>query len=178
MKKKRISIIAIWVMGLSLNLWAMNHSTGDSASGAGNHSQGHAETHSSDHDMKSSAGHHMDDHSHRTGDGTFTHQAMVDGMHSEFQVMSLASMNMKDPAGNTHHIMVKMTHGETGESMPGARGRIKVIAPSGAEQISDLKDYGGMMAANFTFMEKGNHGVICLIKVGDKKRVFKFWYPH
>ena len=74
--------------------------------------------------------------------------------------------------------MVKLTKGENGDEIKGAVGKIKVIAPSGKEQISTLKDYGGIMAGNFTFEEKGKYGVICLVKAGEDKRVFKFWYPH
>ena len=46
-----------------------------------------------------------------TGD-TFTHQAVVEGVRAEFKVMSLASMNMKDPEGNTtypHYDTVRET---------------------------------------------------------------------
>ena len=55
-------------------------------------------------------------------------------------------------------------------------GKIKVISPSGKEQTETLKDYSGVYAANFTFPEKGNYGVICLFKVGDQQHLIKFWY--
>ncbi|MGB5986432.1 MAG: hypothetical protein WBG37_14090 [Desulfobacterales bacterium] len=134
--------------------------------------KGHDKHGSGDHDMDHSEGAHIGH------DTTFKHTMMEGGLHSEFQVMSLASMNMKDPEGNTHHIMVKMSREAEGEALKGVIGKIKVIAPSGAEQINSLKDYGGMLAANFTFEEKGKHGIICLVKVGEEKPVFKFWYPH
>lgn len=109
---------------------------------------------------------------------TFKHEAMVDGIHSEFQIMSLESMNMKDPEGNTHHIMVKLFRNNPKEPVKEAVGKIKVISPSGKEQIGTLKNYSGIFAANFTFPEKGKYGIICLLKVKDQKVVFKFWYPH
>lgn len=110
--------------------------------------------------------------------GTFKHQAVVEGIRAEFQVMSLASMNMKDPQGATHHIMVKLFHDAMNHQIQNAVGKIKVISPSGKEQILSLKNYNGIFAANFTFDEKGKYGVICLLKVDGQKRMFKFWYPH
>lgn len=110
--------------------------------------------------------------------GTFKHQAVVDGIRGEFQVMSLASMNMKDQGGATHHIMVKLFHDAMNHQIQNAAGKIKVISPSGKEQIVSLKNYNGIFAANFTFLEKGKYGVICLLKVDKQKYMFKFWYPH
>jgi len=112
-----------------------------------------------------------------TGD-TFTHQAVVEGVRAEFQVMSLASMNMKDPEGNTHHVMVKFFHANSKDQIKNAVGKIKVISPSGKERAETLENYSGVFAANFTFAEKGRYGVICLFKVDGKKRLVKFWYPH
>ena len=39
--------------------------------------------------------------------GSFKHEVVVDGVRAEFQVMSLASMNLTDESGATHHVMVK-----------------------------------------------------------------------
>jgi hypothetical protein len=109
---------------------------------------------------------------------TFTHQEMVNGVRAEFQAMSLASMNMKDPEGNTHHVMVKFFHGNSKDQIKNAVGKVKVISPSGQERVETLKNYSGVFAANFTFAEKGKYGVICLFKVDGEKRLVKFWYPH
>ena len=109
----------------------------------------------------------------------FTHEAVVEGVRVEFQVMSLASMNMQDPDGNTHHVMAKFFDKTTKSQIKEAVGKVKVIRPSGDEQVATLKDYSGILAANFTVKEKGKHGIICLFKIGDKKHVTKFWYhPH
>jgi hypothetical protein len=109
--------------------------------------------------------------------GTYKHAAMVDGIHAEFQVMDLAAMKMKDPEGRTHHIMVSFT--KDGVKIDKAVGKVKVIAPSGKEQIGDLQDFGsGVFAANFTFDEAGKWGVICLFKDAAGKHTVKFWYPH
>ena len=87
-------------------------------------------------------------------------------------------MNMKDPDGATHHVMVKFIDDKTSDPIKTAVGRIKVIGPNGREQIGDLKNYDGILAANFTFASKGQYGIICLFKIDDKKRLVKFWYPH
>ena len=110
--------------------------------------------------------------------GTFTHQEIVEGVQAEFQVMTLASMNMKDPEGNTHHIMVKFAEASSQKRINSAIGKIKIISPTGKEQVKSLQNYSGILAANFTFDEKGKYGVICLFKVDGEKRLVKFWYPH
>jgi len=108
----------------------------------------------------------------------FKHEAVVDGVRAEFQVMSLASMNLSDDSGATHHIMAKFIDEAGNEQIQQAVGKIKVISPSKKEQIKDVENYNGIFAANFMFMEKGKYGVICLIKVDGQKKLFKFWYPH
>lgn len=110
--------------------------------------------------------------------GTFEHQMVVKNVRAEFQVMSLASMNMKDPGGATHHIMVKFFDSKMNHQVMDAAGRVKVVGVDKKEQVSDLKNYNGIFAGNFTFGEKGKYGVICLVKVKGEKHVFKFWYPH
>ena len=109
--------------------------------------------------------------------GNFKHMVMVDGIHAEFQVMNLASMNMTDPAGNTHHVMATFSHGDT--KITEAVGKVKIISPSGKEQLADLKNFGGgNYAANFTIDEDGKWGIICLFKDAEGKHTAKFYYPH
>ena len=110
--------------------------------------------------------------------GTFKHTAMEGGIDAEFQVMSLASMNMTSDKGETHHIMVNLKETDGGAAIKNAVGKIKVIAPDKTEQESPLKNYNGILAANFTFKEPGKYGVICLLKNQENKQVFKFWYEH
>jgi hypothetical protein len=109
---------------------------------------------------------------------TFEHQAVVDGIKAEFQVMRLADMHMTDPEGRTHHIMVKLAREGSGQSVVDTIGKIKVIAPDKQEQTGVLKRYGDFLAANFTFDAPGNYGVICLLVVDGQKHVVKFWYPY
>ena len=145
--------------------------------------QGHDSHGSSDgQDMQSGD---KTDHSNHGSDmgsssegGTFKHHASMDGMNADFQVMSLASMNMTSDKGETHHIMVNLAVADGGTPIKNAVGKIKVMGPDGKEQVSSLKNYSGILAANFTFTEPGKYGVICLVKNDDEKRVFKFWYHH
>jgi len=108
----------------------------------------------------------------------FKHHEVVEGVKSEFEIMRLDDMNMKDEKGATHHIMVKLSDATDGKEIKEAIGKIKVIAPDGTEQEGALKNYSGILAANFTFDKAGKYGVICLVKVGGQQKVMKFWYPH
>jgi hypothetical protein len=117
------------------------------------------------------------EHGNSTEDGGFTHTAMAGDIHTEFKVMDLASMNMKDPDGKTHHVMATFTR--DGEKISKVVGKIKLVSPSKKEQLADLKDYGGgVFAANFNIDEPGKWGVICLFKDEKGKQTVKFWYPH
>lgn len=117
------------------------------------------------------------EHGSDSKDGNFVHSEMVGELHTEFQVMDLASMNVKDPDGKTHHVMAKFMRDN--QHVTKAVGKIKLISPSGKEQIAPMKDYGsGVFAANFTIDEPGKWGVICLFKEAGGKHTVKFWYPH
>ena len=115
---------------------------------------------------------------HQEMTGAFKQEMTVEGVKAEFQIMSLASMNMQDPDGATHHVMVKFSDAGSGEHLMQAVGKIKIISPAQKEVVADLKDYSGTLAANVTFDETGKYGVICLAKVDGKKPLYKFWYPH
>jgi hypothetical protein len=117
------------------------------------------------------------EHGNSNDDGSFTHTAMVDGIHAEFKVMDLASMNMKDADGKTHHVMATFTR--DGEKISKVVGKMKLVSPNKQEQLANLKDYGGgIFAANFTIDEPGKWGVICLFKDGKGTQTVKFWYQH
>jgi hypothetical protein len=109
---------------------------------------------------------------------TFEHTMIEKNIRAEFQIMSLASMNMKDPTGGTHHVMVKLFHDSMNHPIKDAVGKMKIIKPDGKEQTNSLKNYNGIFAANFSVKKTGRYGVICLVKVDEEKYVFKFWYPH
>ena len=61
----------------------------------------------SGHDDKSKSSHDDKSMDHQETSGAFNHDMTVEGVKAEFQIMSLESMNMKDPDGATHHVMVK-----------------------------------------------------------------------
>jgi len=108
----------------------------------------------------------------------FEHQMVDKQVRAEFQIMSLASMNIKDPDGATHHVMVKLYDNSNNQPVKEAVGKIKVIGPDKSEQTNGLKNYNGVFAANFTFNKKSKYGVICLLNINGEKHLFKFWYPH
>jgi hypothetical protein len=110
--------------------------------------------------------------------GTFTHQVVDQGVRADFQIMSMASMTMKDAGGATHHIMAKFLREGGNEQIRGAVARIRAVSPSGKEQVESLKEDGGIYAAGFTFAEKGTYSVTCVFKVGDQQHLVKFSYPH
>lgn len=117
------------------------------------------------------------DHGASQEGGTYKNAVMVDGIHAEFQIMELAAMNMSDPEGRTHHVMVSFM--KDGQPITEIAGKVKLIAPSGKDQVATLKDFGsGVFAANFTIDEQGKWGVICLFKDMAGKHTVKFWYPH
>lgn len=117
------------------------------------------------------------EHGSTTADGTFTYSAMAGAIHTEFKVMDLPSMNMKDPDGKTHHVMA--TFMRNGDKISNIVGKVKLVAPSKKEQIGVLKDYGGgVYAANFTVDEPGKWGIICVFKDEKETHTVKFWYPH
>ncbi len=121
------------------------------------------------------------DHGNKGGGhemGPFKHVEKVDGIVAEFQVMSLASMNMKDEAGATHHVMAGFKDEASGEKITDAIGRVKIVRPTGEEEVIDLKDYSGILAANFKAEEKGKYGIICLFMINGDKHVAKFWWEH
>ncbi len=116
-------------------------------------------------------------HGSETHDGNFKHEAMAGDVHAEFQIMDLASMNMKDPEGKTHHVMA--TFMRNGKKIDKVAGKIKLISPSGKEQLASLKDYGsGVFAANFSIDQPGKWGVVCLFKDQQEQQTVKFWYTH
>ena len=115
---------------------------------------------------------------HNRQAGVFKQEVVVRSIRSEFQIMSLTSMNTKDSDGATHHVMVKLYDKSGDQLVKNIVGKVKVIGPDESEQINGLKNYNGTFAANFTFSKKGKYGIICLVKIDGKKHLFKFWYSH
>lgn len=112
-----------------------------------------------------------------SADGAFHHMGQAEGIKADFQVMSLANMNVQDTTGATHHVMVKLFAEGSGEPITDVAGKVKIISPSQQETVIDLTNFNGTFAANFKAEEPGQYGIICLLKAGDKKPMYKFWYP-
>jgi hypothetical protein len=156
------NIIAIFTMFIVIGLVSLNIGTAGTTS-----HEGHGQSHAPEATME-----------HTSPTDTFKHKAVVKNIRAEFQIMSLASMNMKDPNGATHHVMLSLFHDSMNHPIKDAVGKVKVIGPDENEQISTLKNYNGIFAANFSFSKNGKYGVICLVKVDGEKQIFKFWYQH
>ncbi|MGW8195389.1 MAG: hypothetical protein ACWGOX_14115 [Desulforhopalus sp.] len=169
MMKTVITVTAICCLLWTVSATAMDSMSSDKTSHQDHGAMAQTKTEAMDHSS-------MNHGSSQEG-GTFKHAEMVDGIHAEFQVMDLASMNMSDPEGRSHHVMVSFVKNDS--KIEKAVGKVKLIAPSGKEQTADLQDFGnGVFAANFTIDEPGKWGVICLFKDNDGKHTVKFWYPH
>jgi len=167
--KKIIAIVILGFFFLIGSAMAMDKMSHDHAKHEGQPTTGEPKMEAMDHSNMQ--------HGSSMEDGMFKYMVMVDGIHAEFQVMELASMNMTDPEGRTHHVMASFM--KDGNKIVKAVGKIKLISPSGKDQIADLKDFGsGVFAANFTIDEKGKWGVICLFKDAEGKHTAKFWYEH
>jgi len=110
--------------------------------------------------------------------GNFKHSMTEKHVQADFQIMSLADMNMKDQEGNTHHVMVQLFDAQKKDQLKKAVGKVKIIGPDKSEQTATLKSYNGIFAASFKFKQTGKYGVICLLKVNGEKHLFKFWYPY
>jgi hypothetical protein len=156
------NIIAIFIMFIAIGLVSLNIGT------AGTTHEGHGQTHTPAPTAMENTG----------STGTFTHEAVVNHVRAKFKIMSLANMNMKDPNGATHHVMVNLFHDSTNHAIKEAVGKVKVIGPDEKEQTNTLKNYNGIFAANFAFSKNGKYGVICLVKVDGEKHLYKFWYQH
>ncbi len=161
-----LAFFSCLLLGNALAMESMNH---DHARQKGQMTMDQPNMDSMDHDSM--------DHGAGQDGGTFKKTVVVDGIHAEFQIMKLSDMNMSDSEGRSHHVMVSFM--KNGKKITKAVGRVKLISPSGKEQIVDLKDYGnGIFAASCTIDEMGKWGVICLFKDSGGKHIAKFWYQN
>jgi hypothetical protein len=74
--------------------------------------------------------------------------------------------------------MVKLFNADSDTQIKNATGKIRLISPSGRERQEMLTNFSGILAASFTFDEKGKYRVICLFEVDGKKREVEFSYPN
>ena len=104
MKKRTILITAVIFALVTVPAMAMQGHDSSETSGG--------------HDMKSDdkmdQGAHSKEMDNTSMGGMFKHHDSMDGMNADFQVMSLASMNMTSDKGETHHIMVNLSQADGG----------------------------------------------------------------
>jgi len=127
----------------------------------------------------------MAQHQHGTGMGESmkmdTKEVLVEGIKVSFQIMNnkehekmLADMKMdeKPPAGTTHNITLVLTDGQSQKEITDATVKMKVIDPSGKDQIKTLKAEKEMKSydAYFNLKQKGKYQILASFKVGDKTR--------
>ncbi|MEK6195761.1 MAG: hypothetical protein N2F24_16220, partial [Deltaproteobacteria bacterium] len=118
-------ITSVFIMFITIGLVSSNFGT------AGTTHEGHGQTHTPAPTAMENTG----------SSDTFTHEAIVNHVRAEFKIMSLANMNMKDPNGATHHIMVNLFHDSMNQPIKDAVGKVKVVGPDKKEQINTLKNY-------------------------------------
>lgn len=108
-----------------------------------------------------------------------TKEVLVDGVKAVFQIMAnkehvkmLTDMKMKEKpeSETTHNITVVLVDDQTQKEITDAQVKMKVIAPSGKDQLKTLKTEKEMKSYDgyFNLSEKGKYQVLISFKRGDK----------
>jgi hypothetical protein len=116
-----------------------------------------------------------------------TREVLVEGVRVSFQIMAnaehrkmLKDMKMKDDveAGTTHNVTVVLTDQATQRPVTDAAVSMKVVDPTGKDQIKSLKYEGSMKSYDgyFNLPEKGKYELLVLIKTGDQKKTAGVYY--
>jgi hypothetical protein len=116
-----------------------------------------------------------------------TKEVLVEGTQVTFQVMSndehlkmLKDMKMKEDIepSTTHNITVTLKDEKSQKDLTGATVTMKVVDPTGKDQIKTMK-YDDMMKsydAYFDLKEMGKYQVMVLLKMGDQKKTAGIYY--
>ena len=116
-----------------------------------------------------------------------TKEVLVEGTQVTFQVMSndehlkmLKDMKMKEDIepGTTHNITVTLKDEKSKKDLTDATVTMKVVDPTGKDQIKTMK-YDDMMKsydAYFDLKEMGKYQVMVLLKMGDQKKTAGIYY--
>lgn len=110
-----------------------------------------------------------------------TKEVVVEGVKATFSVMPnkehqkmLADMKMNEKIepGTTHNLMIVLKDDQTQKEITDAEVKMKVIDPSGKDQIKTLKVEKEMKSydAYFNLPAKGKHQILISFKVGEKTR--------
>lgn len=116
-----------------------------------------------------------------------TREVLVEGVKVTFMVMDnkehvkmLADMKMneKPEAGTTHNITVVLKDEQTQKEITGAQVKMKVIDPTGKDQIKTPKEEMEMKSYDsyFNLSQKGKYQVLVSFKAGDKTRNAGMYY--
>ena len=116
-----------------------------------------------------------------------TREVLVEGVKVTFQIMAnpehrkmLKEMKMKDDieAGTTHNVTVSLSDPATQRPITDATVSMKVVDPSGKEQIKNLKYEGSMKSfdAYFNLPDKGRYELLVLIRQGDRRTTAGVYY--
>lgn len=79
-----------------------------------------------------------------------------------------------DTSKNNNHLEVVVYNGD--KVVTDAKVKIKVIAPNKKDTQIMLDNMMGSYGADLQLSQKGKHGIIALVKIGNKERVAKFYY--
>ncbi|RPJ77057.1 MAG: hypothetical protein EHM15_00955 [Desulfobacteraceae bacterium] len=129
-------------------------------------------------------------HGHGSSGGDMkmdTREVLVDGLKVAFQIMAnaehrkmLKDMKMKDDieAGTTHNVTVTLTDPATQKPVTDAAVSMKVVDPTGKDQIKPLKYEGSMKSydAYFNLPDKGKYELLVLIRQGDRRSTAGVYY--
>ncbi len=112
---------------------------------------------------------------------------LVEGAVVGFAVMAnpehlkmLREMNMKEDIepGTTHNITVTLKDQQTQQPITDATVSMRVVAPSGQDQIKTLKFEPSMNSYDgyFNMPAKGKYQILVLAKYGDQKKTAGIYY--
>ncbi|RJQ85425.1 MAG: hypothetical protein C4519_03380 [Desulfobacteraceae bacterium] len=110
-----------------------------------------------------------------------TQDVLVEGVVVSFAVMAnqahrkmLRDMKMKDDieSGTTHNVTVTLKDQKSDQSITNANVSVRVVDPSGKDQIKSLKYEPSMKSydAYFSLSDKGRYQILVLAKYGDQKK--------
>ncbi len=116
-----------------------------------------------------------------------TREVLVEGLKVTFQIMAnaehrkmLKDMKMKDDieTDTTHNVTVTLTDPATQKPLTDAALSMKVVDPTGKDQIKRLKYEGSMKSydAYFNLPDKGKYELLVLIRQGDRRTTAGVYY--
>lgn len=103
---------------------------------------------------------------------------MEDGGSCPICNMNMDKQNKKalllDTSKNNNHIEVVVL--KSGKVVTDAKVKVKVISPDKKDSQLMLDNMMGSYGIDLQLKQRGKHGIITLVKIGNKERVAKFYY--